>query len=86
MSNDPVAHLKRQYPQKAAVVDQIYTALSAKTTDWVAVRYTEKCLRHALMFNSDPMDEMRAILESWDAFGDPVAMAAKGAAGVDPFQ
>jgi hypothetical protein len=84
--NDPVAHLKQQYPYPDAVVDEIYTTISLFAGEgFVAVNYTEKCLRRARMFNCDPLDEMRATVRSWKAVGNPIQVAQRGAAGLDPF-
>lgn len=81
---DPVAHLKGQYPYPAKLVDEIFTTLSLFAgAEFVAVNYTEKCLRRARAFNDDPLDEMRATIASWKALGNPIQIAERGTIGGD---
>lgn len=81
---DPVRHLKQKHP--AELVDEIFNTLSKYTIEFIAVNHTEKCLSGRHLPNHSPLTEMRAILESWDAVGDPVTIAQKGAQGIDPFE
>lgn len=84
---DPVAHLKQCYLYPDKVVDRIYnTLLPFAGAEFIAVNYTEKCLRNARMLNVDPIDEMRGVIGRWKRFGNPVQMGVKAANQEDLFK